>query len=135
MAHGVDRVVVAQFDLLAHVRDDELEAVVLEQVRDVLLRPRRQVVEAHHTVPPLDQPITEVRAQEAGAARHHHPAHWRPIPVYEKPMRRTAAGSNRLRASTMLGSAITARTREKSSQRNSSHSVSTTSARAPVAAS
>ena len=50
-------------------------------------------------------------------------------------MRRTAAGSSRLRASTMDGLAIMARTRAKSSQRNSSHSVNTTSTRAPVAAS
>ncbi len=71
----------------------------------------------------------------AGTEENHDPAHWRPIPVYEKPMRRTAAGSSRLRASTMLGSAMASCTRAKSSQRNSSHSVSTTRTRAPATAS
>ena len=124
-----------QLDLLADVGDDEAEAVVAHQVGHVLPRSGGEVVEADDGVAPLDQTVAQVRAQEAGAAGHHDPAHWRPIPEYWKPIRRTAAGSSRLRASTMLGSAMAASTREKSSQRNSSHSVSTTRTRAPATAS
>ena len=109
VAHGVDLAPrPSSSDLLADVGHDEAEALVPEQVGHVLPRAGGEVVEADDGVAPLDQAVAQVRAQEAGAAGHHDPAHWRPIPVYWKPMRRTAAGSSRLRASTMLGSAMAA---------------------------
>ena len=45
-----------------------LEARVLPQVRDVRLAPGVVVVEAEHVVPGLEEPLAEVRPEEAGAA-------------------------------------------------------------------
>ena len=47
---------------------DQLEVRPAEQVGDVGLLAGEEVVEADDVVPLLDQPLAEVRAEEAGAA-------------------------------------------------------------------
>ena len=47
---------------------DQLEAVVVEQVQDVVARAGEEVVDAEHVVPVREQPLAEERAEEAGAA-------------------------------------------------------------------
>ena len=54
-------------DRLDHVVVDERERVVA-LVRDVLERPRLEVVDADDAVPLLEQVIAEVRPEEPGAA-------------------------------------------------------------------
>ena len=80
VADGIDFEAVLELDLLADVGDDQAEAVMAQQVRHVVPRPGREVVQADDGVAPLDQPVAQMRAQEAGAAGHHDSAHWRPIP-------------------------------------------------------
>src|SRR5688572_2930571 len=58
-----------------------------------------------------------------------------PTQVYSNPRRRTTAGSYTFRRSTIARRRITRRTRVRSSRRNSFHSVTSTSASAPFAAS
>ncbi len=53
---------------LRDVVADQLEARMAEEVLDVLLAPGLEVVHAHHFVAALDEPVTEMRAEEAGAA-------------------------------------------------------------------
>ena len=121
-------------DLGAHVGPDHGEGGVSGQVGHVLLAPGRQIVHADHPVAPGHQVLAQMGTEEAGAAGHHHGAHGRPSPTYPKPIRRSAAGSSRLRASTRRGVAITSRSFSKSMRRNSSHSVRTTTADDPSAA-
>ena len=47
---------------------DELEMRVVEQVLDVVLGAGEEVVDAEHVVAALQQPLAQMRAEEAGAA-------------------------------------------------------------------
>jgi len=58
----------------AHVMADELEAGVAKPVADVGLGAREEVVHADHLVVfLLQEPVDQVRADEATAARHEDP--------------------------------------------------------------
>src|SRR5205807_5161222 len=93
---------------------------------DVLAPAREQRDDGEEVPAATDECAAEVRAQEPGATRDDGAGHQRPRPSYAKPRLRMAAGSRRLRASTMRRARISSPTRSKSSHRNSSHSVSTT---------
>ena len=59
---------------------DEFRRLDFSRVRSVMAEPH--VVDAHDMVAPLDQAITQVRAEEAGAPGDDDPAaHCRPIPA------------------------------------------------------
>ena len=89
----VDLHVKREGDVVAH----ELEAGVVEQVRDVVLGAGEEVVGAEHVVPLLQQAVAEVAAQEPGAAGDedalrgvavalgHGARVLRPMPAYWKP--------------------------------------------------
>ena len=57
-----------EHDRLGHVVADQLEVAPAEQVGDVRLLAREEVVEADDVVPLLDETIAKVRAEEAGTA-------------------------------------------------------------------
>jgi hypothetical protein len=58
---------------------DELEPPLTHEVRDVLGIPRDEVVEADHRVSVSEEPVAEVRAEEAGGAGDEH-SHARSLP-------------------------------------------------------
>ena len=110
----------------------KLEAGVTVERGEVLPPPGHEVVDGDHLVAPRHERLAERAADEPGAAGHDDAGHQgRPMPRYVKPSRLKEARSRRLRASTTRGLAITDATLSKSSQRNSSHSVSTASTSAP----
>ena len=53
-----------------HVVAHELEARMAEQVLDIALGAGEQVVDAEHLMALAEQPVAQVRAEEAGAAGH-----------------------------------------------------------------
>ena len=53
-----------------HVVAHQLEARVAQEVRDVALGPREEVVDAKDVVAALDEPFAKMRAEEAGAPGH-----------------------------------------------------------------
>src|SRR5207253_5766152 len=111
---------------------DEREPV--GELGDVVERARDQVVDRDDLVAGVEQLAAQVRAEEARATRDDDPpvvGGHRPTPRYSNPRRLSLAGSSRLRPSTTRGALSAAATLSKSSQRKSSHSVSTTSAAAP----
>src|SRR5262249_22146819 len=55
-------------EAVAHVIPHHLEGVVIEQVADVLPAPGEEAVQADDLVAGREQPLAEVRANEAGAA-------------------------------------------------------------------
>src|SRR5690606_37544392 len=55
-------------DEVRHVVLDEMKLRVSDQMGDVVRAPRNEVVHADHPVPFGDEAVTEVRAEEAGAA-------------------------------------------------------------------
>src|SRR6202040_968265 len=79
-------------DVMLH----ELEVRASQQVGEVVPVTVEQVVEPHPLVPLVRQPLAQVRAEEAGAAGYHRPAHagassrvaaratGRPIEMYSK---------------------------------------------------
>jgi hypothetical protein len=68
-------------DVVAHVVLDEREPWASEQVGDVRLTTRDEIVEHDDLVTSVEQRLAEVRAEEAGTARDHDPGHQiRPIP-------------------------------------------------------
>ncbi len=98
MEHVVHRVV--EVKRASNVVADELEALVADQVVDVLAAAGDQVVDADHAVALGQQPLAQVRAEEAGAAGHHRGGHaglpsacGRPIETYWKPALASFAGS------------------------------------------
>src|SRR5262245_55601575 len=103
---------------------------------DVGALAREEAVHGDDLVAARPQVLAQVAADEAGPAGHHDPRHAqaRPMPWYEKPARCQAARSSRLRPSTRPRPVITSATRSGSTQRNSSHSVRTTTTSAPAAA-
>ena len=56
-----------------HVVADELEVRPADQVFDVGLLAREEIIEAEHLMPLIDEAITEMRAEEAGAAGNKNP--------------------------------------------------------------
>src|SRR5205807_1791698 len=126
--HRVD--VAGHVHVVGDVVLDEGEPVHAEELVHVGDVPRDEVVDGDDLVAAGQQGATQMRPEEAGPTGDDSP-HQRPIPWYSKPRRRSAAGSSRLRASTTFGSASSPFTLSKSSQRNSSHSVSTASTTAP----
>ena len=62
-----------QPDRMDHVVREQFEIRPVEQMRDVRLLAGEEVVEADHVVSLLDQPLAQVRAQEAGPAGHQDP--------------------------------------------------------------
>ena len=111
---------------------DQGESRVAFEVSQVDPASGGEVVDAHHLVAPASRWSQRCDPRNPAATQHHRTGgHRRPIPVYSNPMRRNCAGSRRLRASTTTGAAMVIRTLPKSSHRNSSHSVSTTTAAAP----
>ena len=111
MEHVVDRPV--DLERPRHVVAEELEIAAPQQVGDVLPAPGHQVVDADHLVALGDQPLAEVRAEEAGPAGDHGTAHartrrgragsptaaragnafGRPIETYSKPAAAIFSGS------------------------------------------
>ena len=48
----------------------QLEALVIEEVLDVASRAGKEIVDAEHLAAALEQPVGEVRPEEAGATRN-----------------------------------------------------------------
>ncbi len=95
-----------------------------------------EAVEDHHLVARLPQRLGSVTADIPGAAGDEDRAQgYLPIEKYVKPWARICSVLNRFRPSKMTGSRISDRMREKSGSRNSFHSVTITSASAPLSAS
>src|SRR5690606_17365568 len=84
---------------LGDVVPDELEARLLEQVRDVAPRPRGEVVEADHLVPLDQEAFTQVGTQKPRPARHHDALHVEPRSNIRSHGRRATGPSSRIRAS------------------------------------
>jgi hypothetical protein len=85
--HGLVDLVVARD--VEHLEPEVLAPDVL----DVVERPRLEVVDADHPVPASEQVITEMRAEEAGAARYQRG--WHPLGRVHAP---GPSGTRRVRA-------------------------------------
>ena len=70
-----------------HVVAHQLEARVVEQMRDVALGAGEEVVDADDVVAAFEQPVAQMRAEKAGAAGDHDGAvidvlvHWLNMPI------------------------------------------------------
>ncbi len=53
---------------MGHIVTHQLEIRLREQVRDVRFLAREEVIDADNVLPGLDKPVTEMGAEEAGAA-------------------------------------------------------------------
>ena len=51
----------------------ELEVRMIAQMRDVLLGPGEQIVDAQHVMAVGEQAVAQMRAEETGTAGDHHP--------------------------------------------------------------
>ena len=96
----------------------------------------RQVVDCDDVVAPVEEPAAEMRSEEPGAPRDDNSTHC-VLTGDRRPRRRTrgaASRPDRAGCARRRCSAATccSRTRSKSSQRNSSHSVSNATTSAPV---
>src|SRR5581483_7083389 len=99
------------------------------QVRDVVALPGDEVVEADDVPAVAQQPLADVRAEEARSARDDRAAGGhQPNPRTTKPASRAAAVSTTPRPSRINLPFIRSASRPKSSAVNSDHSVATTTA-------
>ena len=87
--HGLDRIVLVmnrrggageivdlidfEQDRLDHIMAQQLETAVIEQVRDVLASPGKEVVEADHFVAFAQQSLAQMRADKTCAAGDENP--------------------------------------------------------------
>src|SRR5439155_13089249 len=127
--HRVDRP--GDMDVVGDVVVDEREPGSAHEVLDVVEVAGDEVVDRDDLVATIEQRTGEMGPEEAGTTCHDDSHRQRPTPSYVKPPPRSATGSSRFRASTTRGASSASATLAKSTVRNSSHSVSTTTAAAP----
>lgn len=69
MEHAVERTI--HFERPANIPLPELEQTIALQVLNIGGIARNEVVDAHHIVAFRNQPVTKMRADETGGARHY----------------------------------------------------------------